>query len=83
MGDQTKTTDEVVLETVNALDGEGKHGAPIGDVVEATLEETEVAFSAVFRAINMLHDHGAIYCPARGYLRETPEAARENGGESA
>lgn len=82
-GGQVKTTDEIVLEQVEALDDEGKHGAPIGDVVEATLEESEARFSAIFETIAWLHSHGEIYAPARGYLRITPESVRKSGGGGA
>ncbi|MDF9748399.1 hypothetical protein [Natrinema salsiterrestre] len=79
-GGQTKTTDVIVLEQIDSLDDEGKHGAPIGALIEAVLEESEVSFSAIFETVDWLHSHGEIYCPARGYLRETPEIAREGDG---
>ncbi|WP_395166320.1 hypothetical protein [Natrinema pallidum] len=81
-GGQLETTDEVVLEQIDALQDEGKHGAPIGTVIEAVLEETEVSFGAIFETTNWLHANGEIYCPARGYLRQTPgpDDDDENGG---
>ncbi|WP_049910046.1 hypothetical protein [Natrinema gari] len=82
-GGQLETTDEIVLKQVDDLDDEGKHGAPIGDVVDEVLEESEVSFSVVFETIDWMHAYGEIYCPARGYLRETPETVHENGGDGA
>lgn len=69
--DGGQTTDEIILEQVGALQDESKHGAPIGDVVNAVIDETEVRFAHVFDMIVWLHDHGEVYTPARGYLRET------------
>ncbi|UHQ96422.1 hypothetical protein [Natrinema halophilum] len=87
-GGQLMATDQIVLEQVDALQDESEHGAPIGSVVNAVLEETDdtnVDFGNVFWTIEFLHNNGELYCPARGYLRRPSftDNEDENGGDEA
>lgn len=67
------TTHDVVLEAIDQLQSDGKHGAPVGAVVDQTIEETDVRVTAVLETVTWLQNHGRVYQPARGYLRRTDQ----------
>ena len=78
--DLEPTTHDIVLEAIDDLQEESKHGAPVGEVVQATIAETEVRFEDVFETIDWLHSHGRVYQPARGHLRRTDHVMDLEGG---
>ncbi|EMA30174.1 hypothetical protein [Halobiforma nitratireducens] len=75
------TTHDVVLEVVDDLQGDDRPGAPIGDVIEQTLEETEVRAQAVLETVNWQLNEGRVYQTTRGRLRRTDQVMDLDFGE--